>query len=127
MQTCLRGTDDAHVDDLIHQLQDALQVKRQRDLREARLSALGPALLLSGPAADIKDEATWAELECLRLTSFAAGYEFAAHRTRRADAATPANAWWGTETRTDSLGRQWTRSFRNAVIDDFGYLVEVRR
>lgn len=32
--------------------------------------------------------------------------------------------WYGTEVAVDEAGRQWTRSY-DAVIDDFGNLVEV--
>lgn len=33
--------------------------------------------------------------------------------------------WYGSETRTDATGRQWTSSLADHVVDDFGNLVEV--
>lgn len=36
----------------------------------------------------------------------------------------PPGVWYGRETRKDSSGSEWSRTFR-AVVDDFGRLIEV--
>jgi hypothetical protein len=47
------------------------------------------------------------------------------YRDRSSEHMTPKGLWWGRESRIDSNGVEWDRSFPLMVQDDFGTLVEV--